>query len=96
MRNAEPIISAIAAHKSHYGTYPANLESLSVPLATGVRGIERYAYERTKDEFELSFIIDPGSFNPTVVMYRPSGNYVGKGEYPTIHHDAKWGYYVFD
>lgn len=96
IRNAQPILFAIETYKSQHGELPASITELRVPLKTNVIGIAGYAYKRVDDEFELSFLIDEAHFNWERVMYRPSGQYKGRGELPTISREGAWGYYVFD
>ena len=104
INNADKLITAIETFQKKNGYYPDSINQLvpehikSIPKP-GVMGISRYYYEKTKDNFNLTFyqnvII---GFNSEVVVYDPTDKHKAEGKLTTLYETGKenWKYYIYD
>lgn len=104
IKNADKLITAIETFQKKNGYYPDSINQLvpehikSIPKP-GVMGISRYYYEKTKDNFNLTFyqnvII---GFNSEVVVYDPTDKHKAEGKLTTLYETGKenWKYYIYD
>ena len=104
INNADKLITAIETFQKKNGYYPNSINQLvpehikSIPKP-GVMGISRYYYEKTKDNFNLTFyqnvII---GFNSEVVVYNPKDKHKAEGKLSTLYETGKenWKYYIYD
>ncbi len=104
INNADKLITAIETFQKKNGYYPDSINQLvpehikSIPKP-GVMGISRYYYEKTKDNFNLTFyqnvII---GFNSEVVVYDPTDKHKAEGKLTTLYDTGKekWKYYIYD
>jgi hypothetical protein len=104
IKNADKLITAIETFQKKNGYYPDSINQLvpehikSIPKP-GVMGISRYYYEKTKDNFNLTFyqnvII---GFNSEVVVYDPTDKHKAEGKLTTLYDTGKekWKYYIYD
>lgn len=104
IKNADKLITAIETFQKKNGYYPDSINQLvpehikSIPKP-GVMGISRYYYEKTEDNFNLTFyqnvII---GFNSEVVVYDPTDKHKAEGKLTTLYETGKenWKYYIYD
>lgn len=104
INNADKLITAIETFQKKNGYYPDSINQLvpehikSIPKP-GVMGISRYYYEKTEDNFNLTFyqnvII---GFNSEVVVYDPTDKHKAEGKLTTLYETGKekWKYYIYD
>ena len=104
INNADKLITAIETFQKKNGYYPDSINQLvpehikSIPKP-GVMGISRFYYEKTKDNFNLTFyqnvII---GFNSEVVVYDPTDKHKAEGKLTTLYETGKenWKYYIYD
>lgn len=104
INNADKLITAIESYKNNNNRYPEDISNLEpdylkrIPKPC-IMGISGYNYEKTGNNFNLTFtqnvII---GFNFEVVVYDPTGNHKSEGELTTLYETGKdkWKYYIYD